>query len=399
MAHLVLFSWLAWALVIATAALLRSKQYAMFLGIVLGIYTLCAAPLLAPIVQLSPLLLYFHAAAYVHWLLLAWPRLRPLPHRLLISLPGLYASGAILLAFPWSIARGLGFDPPLLWLPFLLCAFGLFQSLTTKRETHVIEVGASVPAPGLVRLPSTRGKANGQRPLRLVQISDTHLGPFMSVERLRRVCERAVEQDPDLILLTGDFLTMESQSNPAWLEQSLAPLAALPGRVFACLGNHDYEALSIVENALDRAGIRLLVDQSTLVETKAGLVQIVGHDFVWRERATHLPRVQTEHPRIPGALRLVLLHDPGAFRHLPEGDADLVLSGHTHGGQVGLVSFGLAWTVVSAIAKMPDHGLWARGKDRLYVHRGTGHYGFPLRLGVPAEESVLQVHFAGWPNS
>ena len=58
----------------------------------------------------------------------------------------------------------------------------------------------------------------------------------------------------------------------------------------------------------------------------------------------------------------------------------------------GLVSFGLGWTVLRALSSIPDHGLWARGRERLYVHRGTGHYGFPLRLGVPAEQSVLRVH-------
>jgi predicted MPP superfamily phosphohydrolase len=88
------------------------------------------------------------------------------------------------------------------------------------------------------------------------------------------------------------------------------------------------------------------------------------------------------------------MHDPGAFRHIPEGEADLVLSGHTHGGQIGLLRLGLPHTVLSALTSIPDHGLWARGRDRLYVHRGTGHYGFPLRLGVPAEESLLQVHRA-----
>jgi predicted MPP superfamily phosphohydrolase len=89
---------------------------------------------------------------------------------------------------------------------------------------------------------------------------------------------------------------------------------------------------------------------------------------------------------------LLLLHDPGVFRHVPEGDADLVLSGHTHGGQLGLVSLGLPWTLMRLFVKAPDHGLWARGSDRLYVHRGTGHYGFPLRIGVPAENSLLRVH-------
>jgi uncharacterized protein len=91
-------------------------------------------------------------------------------------------------------------------------------------------------------------------------------------------------------------------------------------------------------------------------------------------------------------LRLALLHDPGAFKHLEPGEADLVLAGHTHGGQVGLLSLGFMWTVAGFIAKIPDHGLWGQGTNRLYVHRGTGHYGFPLRLGVPAEEGILSVY-------
>jgi predicted MPP superfamily phosphohydrolase len=109
-----------------------------------------------------------------------------------------------------------------------------------------------------------------------------------------------------------------------------------------------------------------------------------------------MAEVCARHPRKEGALRIILLHDPGAFRELEEGEGDLVLSGHTHGGQVGLVSLGLPWTFISAFAKrFPDHGLWARGRDRLYVHRGTGHYGFPLRVGVPGEQSVLRVHWSG----
>ena len=88
--------------------------------------------------------------------------------------------------------------------------------------------------------------------------------------------------------------------------------------------------------------------------------------------------------------RLLLLHDPVGFHALPEDDVDLVLSGHTHGGQVGLVSLGLDWTVL-APSRWPDQGLFARGRSRLYVHRGTGFYGFPLRVGVPAEHSVLEI--------
>ena len=69
---------------------------------------------------------------------------------------------------------------------------------------------------------------------------------------------------------------------------------------------------------------------------------------------------------------------------------DLTLSGHTHGGQLGLVSLGFDWTVLSR-SRWPDHGLFGHSRGRLYVHRGTGFYGFPLRIGVPAELSVLEI--------
>ena len=134
------------------------------------------------------------------------------------------------------------------------------------------------------------------------------------------------------------------------------------------------------------------MDAATTVTTPAGRVQVLGFDFHFSSRAEKMRAVCQRFPRQPNTLRLALLHDPGAFKHLPEGQADLVLSGHTHGGQVGLVSLGLMWTVAGWVAKIPDHGFWGRGRDRLYVHRGTGHYGFPLRLGVPAEESLLSVY-------
>ena len=137
------------------------------------------------------------------------------------------------------------------------------------------------------------------------------------------------------------------------------------------------------------------MDEEALVETRAGPVQIVGADFSYSKRRERLTALTDRYPRREGHLRVVLLHDPGAFQHLPEGTADLVLSGHTHGGQLGLLTLGLAWTFVSGFTSIPDHGFWSRGRDRLYVHRGTGVYGFPLRIGVPGEESILHLHVAG----
>jgi predicted MPP superfamily phosphohydrolase len=389
MSAFLLISLVGWLAVVGLA-LMRSRAYAMFRGVTLGLQVLFASTLVHRFQSVLPLFYYLQATVFVQSLGLIRPRMRSLPYRALISVPGAFFAAGTLLSLPWVLARAGGFDLPGVWLPYAAAGIGVLQSLWSREEARDIVVADSHTVPALAR--HAPSGARVQRPLRLVQITDPHLGPFMSVARLARICQRAVDRSPDLVLLTGDFLTMESQADPRLLQQALAPLKQLPGRVFACLGNHDHEAPLVVRRALAENGVTLLVDEATTIATAAGPVQLVGMDFVWRERKEHLARVCQAHPREPGALRIVLLHDPGAFVHLPEGEADLVLSGHTHGGQVGLVSLGLPYTMMRVFVKMPDHGLWARGTDRLYVHRGTGHYGFPLRLGVPSEESVLTVH-------
>ena len=384
-----------WLTVVITAGVIRGRPFAMFVGVLVGIYSLVAAAMAPWFAAFLPVFVAFHAAVYVNFLALARPRMRPLVYRLLVSWPASFFTAGTLLAIPWAVLTAVGLHPWAPWLPYAFAAVGMLQSLTTKREE--IDIVVSGPAgPHADRLaPHPHGKAREERPLRIVQITDPHIGPFMSVARLRRIAERAVAAKPDLVFLTGDFLTMESHSDPDLLLTALEPLRAMPGKVFACHGNHDHEAPAVVARALSRNGITLLVDAERDVETDAGPVQIVGMDFKFRARAEHLARVCAEHPRKPGMLRIVLLHDPGAFRHLPPGEGDLVLSGHTHGGQVGLLSLGLPWTFLRLFGdKIPDHGFWARGTDRMYIHRGTGHYGFPLRLGVPAEESLVRVHRA-----
>ena len=389
MSPLLIASVAGWAVVVL-AARLRSRAYAVFRAIALGIYVPLAITMISLLRDLQVPLYYLHATVFVHSLALISPRMRPLWYRVLVSVPAAFMSAGTLLALPWALLAGLGLEPWAPWLPYLVASIGLAQSLTTRLEEVDITVADRIVVDGVQRHPA--GEARVPRPLHLVQITDPHLGPFMSEIRLRRICERAVERQPDLILLTGDFLTMESQRDDRHLARALAPLAALPGRVFACFGNHDHEAPEVVKSALAAVGARLLIDDSALVDTAAGRVQIVGFDFAFSERALRMRAVSRAHPRVRGALRLALLHDPGAFKYIPPGEADLVVSGHTHGGQVGFLSLGLPWTLLRLFAKIPDHGLWARGTDRLYVHRGTGHYGFPLRLGVPAEESLLRVH-------
>jgi predicted MPP superfamily phosphohydrolase len=353
---------------------------------------------------------YGMAAACAHLTALVRARLRPRMFRWLVSYPGMafVATGALaglwlLALLPVRVVLALaGFDRTLAalrWLdlvPLLVGAASVFTSMHLAHEVVRIPLDG-VQHPTVTRLPVERHRrrapASVGRPLRIVQITDPHLGPWQPVHRLRRRIERLVRHDPDLVLLTGDFLTMESQGTPGALAAALAPLAQISERCFATFGNHDHEAPDEVRHGLAANGIRLLLDDEAFAHTPVGEIQILGTDWVSREHEAHLARLFARHPRRNGSLRLLLMHSPLGFRHIPPGEVDLVLSGHFHGGQLGLVSMGFGWTVLSRTS-WPDHGLFGLGTNRLYVHRGTGFYGFPLRVGVPGEASVLEVSIA-----
>lgn len=377
-----------WLGMVLLFRLLDQRRVANVLTVVLGLQTLLAIGVFR-VLGPAVLVAWLGQLWVWAWLLRAWTS--RMPSRLFAGVVGVPAQAWIattFLALPWSVT-GVTWGA---WVPFVLGAFGVMRSLTTRQETVVLDLDAPIPAE-LTRFPALVKRRRGLRPgegLRVAHLSDPHLGSFMSVARLRRICERVLAAEPDIIALTGDFYTFESNRSPEALAEALAPLRAHP-HVYACRGNHDLEVPAAVATALSSAGVKLLIDDAVTIDTRRGRVQLVGFDFRWSDRARHFKRVLVELVRPPDAVRIGLLHDPGAFRHLPPGSFDLVLSGHTHGGHVGLVSLGLDWTAVGAVARMPDHGPWGGAGNRLYVSRTLGHYGFQLRLGVPAEESILEL--------
>ena len=382
-------------LIVVILGFKRSRLFGIFLAIVLflpligGNALRPASPFMASCVMAGQLACATHFAS-----LALYPKMRPLRFRALVSIPGLCWAAFCLLAWPWMLTSLLGWGVPFVGVPVLLVVFGCYQTLVTKEEELSLDLRSIERLSELQRCPLNTEKRdiNDGRCLRLIQITDPHLGPFMSVKRLKQICQRAVEKEPDLILVTGDLMTMESQDVDVVYE-ALSPLGQASGRVFACHGNHDLEARDVVAKAYQRLGIHLLVDEAASVTTRVGEVEVLGADFKWKQRAQHLETFFDAYPRRESVFRLVLLHDPGAFKHVPDEAADLVLSGHTHGGQLGLLSLGFKATVVSLCTKVPDHGVWALGKNRLYVHRAQGVYGFPLRIGVPAEQSVMSLIF------
>jgi hypothetical protein len=400
------------------AAKARGRTYALFALVLVTLSFPAGVVLATRLVDLAGprfggllgwLFVYAIAATGVHMASLVRARLRARWIRYAVSVPGMtmLALGALALPFLVALAplrvllgaagaeRALAALAWADWLPVALIAHALATSFGARREFVRIELARGGEPSALTRLPVLRSRAPhapppAARPLRIVQITDPHIGPWQPVHRLARRIAELVRHEPDLVLLTGDFLTMESNGTQGALARALAPLAELRGRCFAIYGNHDHEAPEEVRSGLAANGIRLLVDAEAVVETPAGRVQIVGADHYWEERDERVPALLKRFPRRAGHLRLLLLHDPLGFRFVPPGDVDLTLSGHTHGGQIGLVSFGLDWTVLSR-SRWPDHGLFGHGASRLYVHRGTGFYGFPLRVGVPGELSLVEV--------
>ncbi len=399
------------------AGLRRGRFYAIFSAIVLGLTSLggglvylrmgdyVPAPAL-PWLQLAFALGMLSTAA--HYASLVNARMRGRAFRGLVSIPGQVFLAAGFMSTFWLLGLliprvllwAFGANTALAWLapldllPYAVAFVAAFTSPRLYPELVRLRLGHAQPE-NFTRIPMERHRKKtpeplASRPLRVVQIADPHLGPWQPVARLQRIVGDLVARDPDLVLLTGDFLTMESNATPGALAEALSPLGDLPGRCYAVFGNHDHEAIDEVRAGLAANGVHLLVDDSQIAETEIGPVQIVGADYVSKDRGEHLAKLLAEHPRVDDHRRLLLLHDPSAFHDLPDDAVDLVLSGHTHGGQMGLVSFGFNWTVL-ARSRWPDHGHFARGASHLYVHRGTGFYGFPLRVGVPGEASMLEL--------
>jgi predicted MPP superfamily phosphohydrolase len=414
-----LIALLAAILIPLYAGFARGRTFAIFSAVILlfsvsgivitharvGDWLAAVAPSWVAVLDFS--FAYLMLAAALQMSSLVTARLHTIPFRLLVSWPGQAFLAAGLLSGVWllfllpirALLWVLGMDSaiellrPLDLVPYALMLVSLVTTLRNRTEFVRFALGKSGPKKR-TRAPVQRSRratpAAEPAELRIVQITDPHLGPWQSVHRLQKRIQSLLAHDPDLVLLTGDYLTMEGRGSPGALSEAFTPLRAAEGRCFAIFGNHDHEAPDEVRSALAENKVTLLVDEETVIETAWGPVQILGADYARKDPSEKLNELLSRHPRREDHMRLLLLHDPHSFAYVPPGDADLTLSGHTHGGQLGLVSLGLNWTVLSG-TRWPDHGLFAQGTNRLYVHRGTGFYGFPLRIGVPGEASVLAV--------
>jgi predicted MPP superfamily phosphohydrolase len=258
-------------------------------------------------------------------------------------------------------------------MPFAMSAYGAVAARSRKVVERVV-----IPIEGL------------PEPLdgfTIVQMSDIHAGFFMKEATMREYVEIANALEPDIVALTGDFVaTDENQVGP--FMRAMAGLRARRG-VYGCLGNHDMFTGSeeALESQFRAAGFKLLRSMSERIEVNGALLNIVGVDFIGgSSRDLTLEQALRGIP-LDGTT-ILLLHAPYAFPHAATKGIHLTLSGHTHGGQIALTLGDLILTP-ARLSTVFLAGLYKIGRSHLYVNRGLGTTGPPIRIGAPPEITHL----------
>ena len=252
--------------------------------------------------------------------------------------------------------------------------------------------------------------------LRIAQLSDIHIGSYMSAAEVRRAVGMANELKPHLSVVTGDFVTGPSDPLQACISE-LAHLQA-PLGVWGCNGNHEIFADAQGEAArlFAEHGMKLLRQENAQLVWRGGKFNLIGVDYQQARnfrgrRLTMLARtgalVRSDMPNI------LLSHNPNSFPRSAELGIELMLTGHTHGGQVRveilddrfsparfLTTYiaGLYKRPLGSVSALSDEEVWSAAPSApaslVYVNRGLGTIGAPVRLGVPPEISLLTLRCA-----
>jgi len=224
---------------------------------------------------------------------------------------------------------------------------------------------------------SVRGLPPALDGLRVGVITDVHHSAVVPAEDVTRAVALLTEVSPDIVVLGGDYVSFFDRQYAAPVAELLAPLAGAPHGSFAVLGNHDDERE--VPAALAGRGFTVLKDQRTELSIRGERVDIAGIRF-WTKTAGDVARVL----KGTGGTTILIAHDPRRLVEAAALDVQLVLSGHTHGGQVILPAVG-------AIAgrKFPVlQGYATRDNTSIFVSRGVGTVYLPVRLNCPPEVTL-----------
>jgi len=267
--------------------------------------------------------------------------------------------------------------------PFVAGAYGMFYERLNLEIAH-----------RRIKIPRLPRAFEG---FRLAQLSDIHIGPFMTAEEIRRYVGIVNGLKPELVALTGDFVTWDASTQFAVVE-ALAGFEA-PFGVYGCLGNHEMYAK--VEDSITRLfalrGIRILRGERALIRSGDEVINLLGVDY--QSRSAMGPRGQrivreylqgVDRLLDPSTANILLSHNPNTFDRAAEYGIDLSLAGHTHGGQVTLEFIHPDLSPSRLITPYVRGGFEKPG-GQLYVNRGIGTIGVPIRFDAPPEITIFEL--------
>ena len=281
----------------------------------------------------------------------------------------------------------------------LLVGGGLFSSLiygfNNRYRYQLKQVSLKYP-----NLP------NAFRGLKMVQISDIHAGSLTDKAAVMKGIEQIMEMNPDLILFTGDLVN-DRASEMDSMKDIFSNLKA-PLGVFSILGNHDYgdyaqwDSLEAKKQNLDKLkvihgemGWRLLLNEHVVIEKNNEQIAILGVEN-WSNKA-RFPKYGDLSKAYSGAahhpFKILLSHDPSHWDAQVKSDypdIDLMLAGHTHGMQFGVEIPGFRWSPVQYVYNQWA-GLYENNHQKLYVNRGLGFIGYPGRVGILPEITLIEL--------
>jgi predicted MPP superfamily phosphohydrolase len=231
---------------------------------------------------------------------------------------------------------------------------------------------------------------------RIAQLSDIHIGPFTTAEYIRRCVAITNGLEPDLIALTGDYICWDPEAQGE-VVRVLAGLRA-PHGVYGCMGNH--EADVGIEDSITRLfaaqGIRMLRQERAPIRLGDEMLNLIGIDHGNAPDAERQVEGDRRLQRLkalvmPNTVNILLIHYPHAFGDHELG-IDLTLSGDIHGGgQLSLDFIHRGLNLGSLMGVPYIRGLYENGGEQLYMNRGIGITGFPIRLGARPEITVLEL--------
>jgi len=218
-------------------------------------------------------------------------------------------------------------------------------------------------------------------PLRIVHLTDLHVNSSLPLEYYREVLSVAEEQEPDIAVFTGDFIS-KLDALPA-LAEVLRPIARL--ETFAVLGNHDYwEDAGAIQDALTRSGVHVLANDSAKISHGSSTVVISGYDYPWGTKDRYVTSQKGD------ALHIVLSHSPDNIYRISRSRADVAFSGHFHAGQIRVPLVGSV-VVPSVYGRRFDHGHFMVDGTHLFVASGVGAADPPLRIYCQPDIFVVDI--------